>query len=73
MSGMNDCTKFIQNYIFECIRKENAIIEEAVEKSLQTGEHGVLVRKTRMCVLIDAKVSVLVPYGHIYEIREALE
>lgn len=57
----------IAEYIKACVRAEAAEIEAVCERSIQFGEHGVLVLRGPCGELLSASVDPSVPYGFIYE------
>lgn len=68
MRTMNDDISWteLQELAKKIHNAEAAVIERAVEESLQGGKHGVLVVRDTWQKLISAKVNTLVPYGTIY-------
>lgn len=60
-------SEYIAKAVAQARNAESAAIEEAVEKSLQGGEHGVFVlRDSPGGSLLSAEVNKFVPYGYIY-------
>lgn len=52
----------------EQYRIEKEAVEEAIEKAIQGGEHGVLITRNSNGVMYSVEVSKYVPYGNIYEL-----
>lgn len=69
MSNKNERDLIIQEIVMAQIRRELALIETVCEKSIQSGEHGVLVIRNQMHELISVTVSDQVPYGRLHEMR----
>jgi hypothetical protein len=59
----------IDIWVREQLDAEHKIIEETVEKAIQSGEHGVMLVRSRLGMLVSCEVSPEVPYGrmHIFE------
>lgn len=63
----------IQKFVNKAREKELTYLEQILEESVQSGEHGVLIVRDQMGALVNATVSVTVPYGYIYEMRTDVE
>lgn len=55
-----------ERLVAAAVTRDNAIIENAVERALVAGEHGVKVIR-RNGVLVSAEPDAEVPYGTIHE------
>jgi hypothetical protein len=66
---VNEEENLIDAWVQEQLNAETKLIEEVVEKAIQSGEHGVKMVRTRMGTLVSCEVSPEVPYGrmHIHE------
>lgn len=61
-----DPDEVLREAVWREVRYQHSIIEEACERALTGGEHGVLVIRMGT-VLVSASVDPAVPYGTIHE------
>lgn len=55
-----------QEQLDRVLKKDHDLLEEWCERMLQTGTHGVLVRR-RQGLILEIGLDPTVPYGNIYE------
>lgn len=60
----------LRRYIKSVNDHESKMIEEALEKALVGGQHGVFVLRDPQRRVVSAEPHFAVPYGFIYEARE---